>query len=64
MESERNPCHFWLGIESEHDSAEWEALVLQRLRSRHIEPEPPFLLAEIVRPEMPQPVPRMTVRAG
>lgn len=62
MESERNPCHFWLGIESETDAAEWEALVRRRLENRQA--DPPLLIAEIIRPETSQPAQRIKVRAG
>jgi hypothetical protein len=34
MESERESCLFWLGIESEGGEAEWQALVRQRLDDR------------------------------
>ena len=33
MEREPNPCHFWLGIESDYDDAEWQAHVRHGLEA-------------------------------
>lgn len=43
MEREPNPCHFWLGIESDYDEAEWHAHVrhgLETSRAAAASPKP------------------------
>jgi hypothetical protein len=49
MEREPNPCHFWLGIESDYDEAEWHAHVRRGLEQSRAAGEP-----------VPQPAIRVT----